>query len=264
MDDLKLSLLDTGLSAKEADVYLAMLELGPSSVQDIAKKAGINRTTTYVMMEGLKRHGLMSSFEKGKKVMFVAENPQYLLTLLTNRLAEETAKRDRMVSFIPQLMAIFNAVEDKPKVRFFEGEETYGIIRREMSEGRERNWEFYAVDESSTKLATYQEEERIALSRQLRNARLLMAIKPGFTPRYFDQKAFEARMIDYVQFPFTGSITVAGNKVCILTMRSHGMGIIMDSKEISDIFRAMYEAVWKSAKPWIPPSGWEKLGSLGK
>jgi sugar-specific transcriptional regulator TrmB len=95
MDDVKIALAELGLAAKEADTYLAMLELGPASVQDIAKKAGINRTTTYVMIEGLKKHGLVSTFERGKKTLFSAENPEQLLDILTKETSVINAKKSK-------------------------------------------------------------------------------------------------------------------------------------------------------------------------
>jgi len=260
MDDLKTSLLEVGLSPKEADVYLAMLELGPSSVQDISKKAGVNRTTTYVMLEGLQRHGLMSSFEKGKKILFVAENPQRLVSLIADRLSKEAAKRDRLESFMPRLLAIFNAIQDKPKVRFFEGEEALDQIRMEMADTRDRIWEVYAADELSTSIAPRHNEQRIELTKEVHSGRVLIAIKPGSIPLYFDRRNIEARLMDFNAYPFSGSITVAENKMCIITSKSRGMGIVVESKEISDIFRAMYEAVWIQAKPWIPPPGWQESG----
>ena len=56
-----------GLSENEAKVYLAMLELGPSPVLEIAAKAGINRPTAYAQIESLKKMGLVSMQTKGKK-----------------------------------------------------------------------------------------------------------------------------------------------------------------------------------------------------
>ena len=43
------------LSEKEAAVYLAALQLGWVPVQDIAKLSKVNRATTYVMIESLKK-----------------------------------------------------------------------------------------------------------------------------------------------------------------------------------------------------------------
>jgi amidophosphoribosyltransferase len=54
------NLKNLGLSDNEAKVYLSMLELGPSSVLEISAKAGVNRPTTYVQIETLKKMGLVS------------------------------------------------------------------------------------------------------------------------------------------------------------------------------------------------------------
>jgi len=81
-EQLEKDLQQIGLSEKEAKVYLASLELGPSTAQTIAAKATVNRPTTYVMIESLIKRGLMSSFQKGKKRFFVAGKPTQLLYLL--------------------------------------------------------------------------------------------------------------------------------------------------------------------------------------
>ncbi len=65
-------LQNLGLTEKEARTYLASLELGPETAQNIAKKTGINRATTYVQIESLKKRGLMSEFEKGALDILVA------------------------------------------------------------------------------------------------------------------------------------------------------------------------------------------------
>lgn len=54
-----------GFSDKEAKVYMASLELGPDTAQEIAKKAGVNRTTTYVIIEKLIKKGKKRSFRSG-------------------------------------------------------------------------------------------------------------------------------------------------------------------------------------------------------
>ncbi|MDP2917995.1 MAG: helix-turn-helix domain-containing protein, partial [bacterium] len=53
-------LTNLGLSDKEAACYLALLELGPSTVSEIAGLAKINRTTGYDILESLANYGLIS------------------------------------------------------------------------------------------------------------------------------------------------------------------------------------------------------------
>ena len=71
-------LINLGLTAKEADVYLATLQIGFATVQKIASKAEINRTTTYTHIRNLISRGLISTMEKNGKQYFVAEKPDKL------------------------------------------------------------------------------------------------------------------------------------------------------------------------------------------
>ena len=64
-------LLAIGLSDKEADVYLAALQLGYSSVQEISQKANINRTTAYTHIKNLISRGLLNATEKNGKIFYL-------------------------------------------------------------------------------------------------------------------------------------------------------------------------------------------------
>ncbi|MBI3251348.1 MAG: TrmB family transcriptional regulator, partial [Candidatus Andersenbacteria bacterium] len=55
-----------GLKDKEAAVYLAALQLGPSPVQNIARRANVVRATTYVILEDLQKKGLVTHYKEGK------------------------------------------------------------------------------------------------------------------------------------------------------------------------------------------------------
>ncbi len=256
LDDIKSCLVEFGLSPKEIDVYLTMLELGPASAQDIANKAGVNRSTTYVMIEGLQRRGMVSTFDKGKKTFFFAETPQRLHAFVEDDLAKARVKQQQLDLALPRLLAIFNAMEDKPKVRYFEGEEALTLARMEMVETGEAIWELNAVDEPTVQIANTGAAKRIELSGRVKGARLIFAIKLGVKPAYFNPRGFEVREIEYERYPFSGALVIVKNKLFIVTTKSVGMGVIVESGEIADIARAMYEAAWIRAKPWKPPSDW--------
>ncbi len=259
MDDVKLALADLGLAPKEAETYIAMLELGPSSVQDIAKKAGINRTTTYVMLEALKRHALVSTFERGKKTLFAAENPQQLVEILTRQMSTIQTKKSRLEESLPRLLAIFNTVGDKPKVRFLEGEAPLREILNEIAGVREEVWEMYAVDEHLIevikKLQTH--EQRMEVPRRIRG-RSLITVKPGQMLPYFDPKNTEIRALDWSVHQFTGDITIFRDRVYIFVYKGRLGAIAIESKEIVEIVRALFEMAWSCAIPWTPPPDWEK------
>ena len=117
-------LIKLGFSKDEARLYLASLELGESTVARIAQKAKIERTTAYAHMENLKRRGLISMSKRNKKMVYSAENPKKLKIELEQ-------KGMLLEGLLPELLSITNAIDAKPKVRFFDSKEGVFDIYRE-------------------------------------------------------------------------------------------------------------------------------------
>ena len=71
-----------GFNESEAKLYLVSLEMGPSPVQDIAKKAKVSRVTAYAAIEKLNEFGLMSTAQRNKKHLYAAESPERLVSFV--------------------------------------------------------------------------------------------------------------------------------------------------------------------------------------
>ncbi|MSU75838.1 MAG: hypothetical protein EXS55_04985, partial [Candidatus Magasanikbacteria bacterium] len=109
-----------GFSKNEAKVYLAALESGPAAAQDIAKQAGLARTTVYSVLEYLVKRGVVGKTTKQGKTRFLADPPEKLLSLINDL-------RTQVEKSLPQLEAVYNKSETKPKIYFYEGK---GAIRK--------------------------------------------------------------------------------------------------------------------------------------
>lgn len=95
-----------GLSDKEAGVYLAVIELGPAVVSDIAKKAGVNRSTAYVVLEFLKKRGLINESDSKTAKLYNPMPPEKLVDHF-----EELAKQYKELAgtakeILPELKSI--------------------------------------------------------------------------------------------------------------------------------------------------------------
>ncbi len=75
-----------GLSEKASRIYLASLELGEASVQQLAEKAGLKRTTIYYTLEELKNLGAIVETERNKKTYYIAEAPRNVLKRVKEKL----------------------------------------------------------------------------------------------------------------------------------------------------------------------------------
>ncbi len=114
-------LKEAGFSEKEARVYLALMEMGPSSVTQVARKADINRTTGYDILEGLVSKKLVRSAEKKGKMIYVAENPENIQKLLEEESKRLNLMSDKIGQIMPELKSMYTEIEKKPIVKFYEG-----------------------------------------------------------------------------------------------------------------------------------------------
>src|SRR3972149_7099094 len=132
MTNLESEIKKVGLSDKEAKVSLAALELGQAPAAEIASHSGVNRATTYVILEELRRKGLISSFEKGKKTYFSAEAPGRLSNLF--EIEERRLKENftGLKKILPDLEKLYEIRGERPKARFFEGKEEIVSIREDV------------------------------------------------------------------------------------------------------------------------------------
>ena len=67
-----------GLSESEASIYIASLELGPSSIIKIGQKAELTRQMVYTLMPSLAEKGLIKEVVNGAKRHFEAISPDIL------------------------------------------------------------------------------------------------------------------------------------------------------------------------------------------
>lgn len=258
LDDLRGLLMALGLAPKEADVYLAMLELGPTNIQAVAEKASVNRSTTYVQLETLMEKGLASSYDRMGKTYYVAEHPDKLQSLVGKRLVDAEAAKRQVEDGLPKLKAIFNVIQNKPAVRFLEGGEGVARTREEISGWGEPVLNFYAVDQDLINVAAIQDEQRRQAAQKLRGSKVLMAIKPGYTPPFFDRDIFDARVVDYARAPFGGELVITSRRVVWLHRQSEGATIVIEHPEFSATMRTLFLDAWERALPWEPPPGWGK------
>jgi predicted transcriptional regulator len=126
-----------GLDKHEAKIYQTLLEMGPSTVTEITKKAGLSRTLGYVVLEKLAEQGLVNRASgQGKKIHYAAQHPQRLAQYVENRRNQWERRLKEVEHVLPDLVSIYKIV-DKPIIRFQEGLEGAKSIYEESLETRD-------------------------------------------------------------------------------------------------------------------------------
>ncbi len=231
-----------GFSSNETKVYLAGLESGVASAQDIAKKAGLQRTTTYSVLSYLVNRGVVGKTKIKNKTRFVAEPPERLLNMVGE--LQVSLKKA-----LPELEAIYNKNEVKPKITFFEGENAiHNVYEDTLTEKPQEilEWNTNAFFQQFPKDENYI-EKRVALG--IRARRIAAKDSLWDTKHRFRDAKELAQTIIVSKDLFNPQIEVNiyNNKVAFMNY-AENMSVIIESKAIADTMRQAYELSWRGAK----------------
>ncbi|MBI5732583.1 hypothetical protein HY967_01315 [Candidatus Jorgensenbacteria bacterium] len=114
-------LVNIGLGSKQARTYLALLELGEATVQEVASRSGLKRTTLYPIFEELEEHGIVTKTKSAKHTRFLAADPEDVLKTLKGRL-------DAFASSLEIFKAVTKKRTPKPRVAYFNGADGFRKI----------------------------------------------------------------------------------------------------------------------------------------
>jgi predicted DNA-binding transcriptional regulator len=113
MNEIVENLKSIGLEDKEAKIYLALLKFGQANVSDIADEAGIKRPTTYVVLDELRKKGLVLKIPHAKKTIFAAKTPDEFFD-------QTIANINQFEKILPKLRSM-NPSKKAIKTIYFEG-----------------------------------------------------------------------------------------------------------------------------------------------
>ena len=113
------------LNESQTAVYLAAMELGQANMQELARKSQVKRTSIYNFIEELKERGLIVETKKKNRRIYSATHPEQLIEIQKNRVSE-------MQHLLPELLAIYNKSNNKPRVTFYEGIEGVEQVYADM------------------------------------------------------------------------------------------------------------------------------------
>jgi predicted transcriptional regulator len=113
MNEILQSLSNLGLTDKESRVYLAILKLGEATVGDISDEAMIKRPTTYLVLDELRKKGMVLKIPYAKKTIFQAKSPDDFYKQAIENI-------DQFERVLPKMRAM-NPRQKSVKTLYFEG-----------------------------------------------------------------------------------------------------------------------------------------------
>lgn len=259
MDFLK-KLEKSGLSDKEALVYLSLLELGGAYPSKIAEYCGLNRSTVYMVLLNLSVRGLVNEIEKKNKLFYQIENPNRLIKYTKSKLSIIENEIEQAEKILPEIEGLFTAMGYKPKVTYFEGHEgilqaysTHVVVSKPYEMLAWANaGELESVLPEKFFMWYRKEKEKIGITTRgilpdtLVNHTFINRVYDGFKKDILPQM----RYIKKDKFPFKAEITIYDqNKISIISLvKDKFIGVIIEDETIHGLMKMIFELSWAGAK----------------
>ncbi|MBI2409858.1 hypothetical protein HYV30_02325 [Candidatus Kaiserbacteria bacterium] len=248
---LEEGLAKAGLNAKEAAIYLAALESGPSSILQLSRKTGIKRPTIYEMMPSLLRSGVIAQTAKGKRKQFVAEPPEKLFE----------AKRQELNSLrelLPTLEAFRNASIEKPDIKWFQGIENIQEILWDMVSNTSVKEQLLAIEGQFNSIYQKLGDEFFQkLLREKARRNLESLTISTMSPQELEKTVrdapwsvghqIEVRLIEDANNDFKLNFFIYQDKVTIISALQE-VALVIENKILFNSLKLLFMTLWKTAR----------------
>jgi sugar-specific transcriptional regulator TrmB len=188
----------------------------------------------------LVRKGYVVTEEIGKKTFFIAKNPEYVLALLQK-------KADLFKTAMPELLAIFNKPDNKPKVSFYQGkEDVQKMYEDTLKEGK-------TLLNLTSLINLYKYLDREWVDDYIRRR-----VEAGIETRIIaidskesreweenaDKHLREIKLIPNKDYNFSADMHIYGNKIIVTTYKENLFGLIIEDENIASLQRMAFEMMW--------------------
>lgn len=238
-------LQESGLSEKEALVYLALLKTGEEMASRVSEVSEMNRVTTYSLLKSLQEKGFCSVCERNKIHHFKPTSPKNIIKLLDG-------KREKFESIISELGKYEQIVSDKPEISLFEGKKGISIMLDRILNDSEKSKEVLGYG-NVTMTERMIEYESLQWRKDRINKKIkIKAVVDKFNRTHFDShkgwhKLAEVRV--FKNLSNSDSYTLIGNNIIgIIVSKGELHGILISSEQVVKKEKMIFDLLWKQAK----------------
>lgn len=244
-----------GLSDKAVKVLMTHFQLGPQPASVLARKAGLNRSTTYVLLGELMAKGLVSSFTSNGMQIFAPISPRNLLALVKCHTSELDHQAQVLELNLPQLIAITEGTHGpKPRIQYFDGFSGVKTVMEDMLTSTETLCSFSPADiwlsgaDTSSYIRSYGQRRTFVDRVPLRVLVPDCKIVRDYLDYEYPHDLCEYRYL-VPQFNLGwNAISIYDDKVALVSLNPQQMfGVLIESPEVAAMQKALFEVTWASS-----------------
>lgn len=228
-----------GFTENEAKIYLAGLSLGHTAVSTIAKKAWINRTTAYAVLDDLVTKWFVYESYRGNARYYSVLDPENLLDVFRKRIS-------KIEKILPELQAMNANIATGPKVKYYQWfEEVRQLYIQEYKDSPIEMRIFKAwverLDEKK-KLRDFRKE----LTKKILSSHIRIIGNTTSSTKEDDKKGnIERKNVQDSELFLPASIKIYGNKVHFVSLKNNLFGVEIENEDIASCLKQIFDCIWK-------------------
>lgn len=247
---IELLLKELGFGTKEIQVYLSILKAGRILPAELAKKTGINRTTTYSTVKLLLKKGVIAEDLGSSPRALIALPPAELDNIVKKEERELKLKKAKVNSAIKELQK-FSTAENYslPKIVFIQEEDIENYLYKRAPIWTESLLQYDAVwwgFQDHTFVEHYQGWIDWYWKTAPKEISLQLHSNKSDIEEVMKEKKFDRRIISFWPFDqFTGTVWVNGDHLILIVTADRPFYLVeIADKRLAENFRTLFQGMW--------------------
>jgi sugar-specific transcriptional regulator TrmB len=242
-----------GLSEIESKLYEGLLDMGSTTVMELANKVGIKRITAHFNIESLIEKGLVVQTRKGARRQIIAEDPEKLIDIIEQKEEEIGKLKQSLPYFIDKIRDQIPAQTStsETEVNYYEGKSLVKKIYDDALSFKELRT--YA---NLTEMQKYFPENLDVFNKAMRtnpDLQVLEIVEDTQEARAQISISSKNDTYFYKFLPKGYKLTAADiliyeGKVAIITARNPVTGIVIKSDEYYQNSKNIFDLLWQVLK----------------
>ncbi len=237
------TLQETGLSETEAIIYSALLKSQKMTVSEIARATGIKRATCYQHLDHLLTKDFIVRVPIGKRMFYAAASPKKILT-------EAKKRYSAFESAVDEMTKQHEESTHKPRVVFYEGKRELKNIYDELFK---TVGDIHSIFPPAAFFENFTEQEYnefdSSISKYALKSKDLIVGDKFFkrVEQIRKKNGMENKITKKLPDTFKSNVDVLvyNDKVALISLRDLS-ALVIESKDISDLFKSIHGTIWKS------------------
>lgn len=243
-----------GLTPTETSLYATGLQFGPQTTAELAKRAGLKRTTAHSALLSLEQKGLAGLHTQTGTSYFHMKDPNLIEKGFAEKIESIQKQHLDFINLLPLFDSLSTQKTSTTEVACYYGEEGVHTVIDTALYCATKEWKIIAPERNFFSDGNKEYSDYFIRIRKQRGIKAKSLWEESFVKkRTFDITAFEFRnprmLPKALEGKFKNMLIMFDTSVAFVGSANDGSAVLIRSAEIHNTMEVFFDGLWESARP---------------